>query len=145
DGHIEDRLKPLRSLIDRVPPLRENRLIVVFTPVTGDAEGSIGGKAIIQYSNLLPWVLVGPAFSTEPTPAMPAWVEGVGRQNLMPEIGHACRLKQWRGVMQDGGGPGVFCNWQVHEIYKSYWCAGQRPKIWWIRAKPLNGPYMWEE
>jgi hypothetical protein len=142
----EGRLKPLRSLIDRVPPLRENRLIVVFTPVTGESDdGTIGGMAITEYSNWLPWVLVGPAFSTGPTPAMPAWYDDVGSQKLIHEIGHACRLNHWHGVMQDGGGPGEFCNWQVHEINKSYWCAGQRPKNWWVRAWPLTGPYLWEE
>lgn len=142
DGHLEDYVTPIRSLVDRFPP-REDRLIVVFTPLAASA--GIGGHTF-TFASSLPWVIVGLPEPKEPLSTTPTWsVEVQSYGHLIHEIGHACRLNHGPGIMNKdaGGAPAFFCNWQVHEIYKSYWCAGPRPKNWWVRARPLNGPYLW--
>ena len=118
----EDFFRPLRSLVDRAPP-KENRLIVVFTPLTGRGRtelSGVQGYTAWRFGIWLPWVLVDPREADNNT--------------LIHEIGHACRLAHRNGtIMGQGEASAPFiCDMQVHEIYKSYWCAGPRPRNWYM-------------
>jgi len=60
----EDFFRPLRSLVDRAPP-PENRLIVVFTPLTSTVNFNGGlaesqGYTFLRSTTWLPWVFVDP-------------------------------------------------------------------------------------
>lgn len=118
----------LRDLIDRARPPAENRLIVVFTPLVDE------WGFTVTHGMWLPWVLVDPrTTSYEPT--------------LMHEIGHACRLGHFDGtIMREANDKyDNFLNFQVHEIYRSYWCEGDRPKEWWIqKGNPHEQAFLWE-
>jgi hypothetical protein len=139
-GDSESLFK-LRDLIDRgrpavrgksagVSPPPENRLIVVFTPLPEDYAGWTFCNAA-----WLPWVVVDPRPSSSPS-------------TLMHEMGHACRLGHYDySYMQpSGSGATGFFNFQVHEIYRSYWCTGPRPQDWWdqrntnINSSAFNWP-----
>jgi len=132
----EDFFRPLRSLVDRAPP-PENRLIVVFTPLTSTIKFNGGlaesqGYTFLRSTTSLPWVLVDPR---EPD-----------NYTLLHEIGHACRLAHRNGTImgQAGAFAPLLCDSQVHEIYKSYWCAGPRPRNWYMMSRP-GSPFLWDD
>jgi hypothetical protein len=135
----EDFFRPLRSLVDRAPP-KENRLIVVFTPLTSTVtfDGKLAesqGYTFLRSTTWLPWVLVDP--------------REVDNDSLLHEIGHACRLAHRPNTIMGQGGAQapILCDSQVHEIYKSYWCAGPRPRNWYM-SRPMShigGPFLWDD
>jgi hypothetical protein len=143
DPSIE-AVKPIRKLIE--PVVEENRLIVVFIPIEGGADGI---AAI--FPDWLPWILVDPK-------------DYSGDTYLLHEIGHACRLahqqfatpapptqeasSHYRNVMSYIPPSDRFWGWQVDAIYDSYWCTGSRPKNWWDRTNarlPMDHPFLWDE
>ncbi len=129
-----NQLEQIRDLIRTgyhgPPP--ENRLIVVFTPLRSTEIG----HTIYTYPRWLPWILIDPR--------QPAFT-GV----LLHEIGHACRLGHYADTLMQigvGGPPDILENFQVHEIYRSYWCTGPRPVDWWhglARTDSDYQPFLW--
>jgi hypothetical protein len=134
----EDFFRPLRSLVDRAPP-PENRLIVVFTPLTSTVKFNGGlaesqGYTFLRSTTWLPWVFVDPR---EPD-----------NYTLLHEIGHACRLAHRHGtIMAQGGAAPVLCDSFVHAIYNSYWCAGPRPRNWYMSRSmsQIGSPFLWDD
>jgi hypothetical protein len=132
----------LRQLIE--PVTQENRLIVVFVPLSGGANGYT-----VLFGSWLPWVLVDPRVYDDKTV-------------LLHEIGHACRLAhqqndlpamdseaesaKYRNLMSYLHQHDRLWGWQVDTIYDSYWCTGPRPNNWWERDTrlPAGHPFMWE-
>jgi hypothetical protein len=134
-----EELQSLRTFIE--PVVEESRLIVVFVPLSGPANGYTS-----LFGQWLPWILADPRSFDAPV-------------MLLHEIGHACRLAHQQGnvriddiarrnLMYDLSTKNErLWGWQVDTIFDSYWCAGKRPKNWWIR-KPLlpeGHPFLWEE
>jgi hypothetical protein len=137
-----DALEPVRKLID--PVAEENRLVAVFTPLGGAADGYTA-----TFAGRLPWVLVDPRDFSDTT-------------TLMHEIGHACRLAhqqnnlpameakesaRYNNLMSYENTHDRLWGWQVDTIYDSYWCTGPPPKNWWVRDARLPGghPFLWDE
>jgi hypothetical protein len=130
-----EQFKQLRRLIE--PVMEENRLIVVFVPIVGGANGYTA-----RFPDWLPWVLVDPRDPSDDTA-------------LLHEMGHACRLAHQQmntpaadvhNVMSYGYGLDQLWGWQVDTIYDSYWCQGRRPKDWWVnQILPAGNPFLWDE
>jgi hypothetical protein len=130
-----DQFKALRKLIE--PVTEPNRMIVVFVPISGGANGYAA-----RFPDWLPWVLVDPRDMSDHTV-------------LLHEMGHACRLAHQqantpaasvRNVMAYGYGLNQLWGWQVDTIYDSYWCQGRRPKDWWVdQVLPVDHPFLWDE
>jgi hypothetical protein len=130
-----EQFKQLRKLIE--PVMEENRLIVVFVPIVGGANGYTA-----RFPDWLPWVLVDPRDPSDDTA-------------LLHEMGHACRLAHQQmntpaadvhNVMSYGYGLDQLWGWQVDTIYDSYWCQGRRPKDWWVnQILPAGHPFLWDE
>ncbi len=130
-GPIEE----LRKLIE--PVTEQDRLIVVFVPLAGAADGYT-----VLFQPWLPWVLVDPRDF------------GSGSM-LMHEIGHACRLKHEQEDMKLAEVTNLMYpltheqnqlwGWQVDTIFDSYWCSGRPPKDWWIRDPLHPSVFLWNE
>jgi hypothetical protein len=126
----------VRKFID--PVAQPNRLIVVFVPINGPADGYTA-----LFGQWLPWIVVDPRTFNSAS-------------GLIHEIGHACRL----GHQQENstGDPTnimyplctnqtQFWSWQVDTIYDSYWCSGYKsPTNYYNRIirKP-DYPFLWDE
>jgi hypothetical protein len=134
----------------------ENRLVVVFVPLTGTL-----GYCVLE-PEWLPWVLVDPSTPGAHSPNL-----------LLHEIGHACRLGHqqrdmpvrrtqqeveadrlvYRNVLREDRSPqDQLWNWQVDAFHDSYWCNGRRPMNWYMRQQALkfsdsngNVSYLWEQ
>jgi hypothetical protein len=127
----------LKEIYDLAKPAArdDDRLIVVFMPLSGPS------GYCVHEQEWLPWVVVDPSQDMEPHSNL-----------LLHEIGHACNLghqqmdipayktqqeaeeakKIYRNVMGYGKFQDQLWNWQVDSIYNSYWCAGPRPRNWWV-------------
>lgn len=121
------QLGELRKLI--APEPADNRLIVVFMPLSG-----MKGGYTVTLPDWLPWIIIDP-------------ITFFYGHVLMHEIGHACRLahqKPESNVMCEYGDGRNFWGWQIDSIYDSYWCSGPKPDAWWeYKPLPEFHPFLW--